>query len=97
MAVSSAISSSAVPSAPSAAGKGKGAKGVPGGQDVKPAGAPGAVVPVGAAPKAPLLTVELGRDLIAATLHNLSLKRATIGPGVLTVLLSIIRNTKVGR
>ena len=53
-------------------------------------------MPVGAAPKAPLLTVELGRDLIAATLHNLSLKRATIGPGVLTVLLSIIRNTKVG-
>lgn len=40
---------------------------------------------------------EMGRALIAATLHNISLRKATIGPGVLTLLLTVVRNTKTLR
>lgn len=38
--------------------------------------------------------IELGQDLIASTLHNLSLKRPVLGAGVLALLLNLMRNTK---
>lgn len=40
---------------------------------------------------------ELGRALTAATLHNLSLKRAVMGPGILSSLMSLLRNCKTIR
>ncbi len=43
------------------------------------------------------ITGELGRALTAATLHNLSLKRATLGPGVLLTIMAMIRNNKTLR
>ena len=40
---------------------------------------------------------EEGKDLIkemaAATIHNISLKRAVLGPGILTCLLSLTKGT----
>lgn len=44
-----------------------------------------------------LKTSEMGRSLIAATFHNLSLKRASIGPGVINCLFSLIKNCKTIR
>lgn len=38
------------------------------------------------------IKTEYGRDLIAATLHNLSLKRALLGTGVLSSLMQFARN-----
>jgi hypothetical protein len=38
--------------------------------------------------------IELGQDMIASTLHNLSLKRPVLGAGVLALLLNLMRNTK---
>jgi hypothetical protein len=38
--------------------------------------------------------MELGQDMIASTLHNLSLKRPVLGAGVLALLLALMRNTK---
>eukprot|EP00605_Chrysophyceae_sp_TOSAG23-4_P002036 GSChrysophyteH1.ASY1.ANO1.2255.1 assembled CDS len=43
------------------------------------------------------ITGELGRALTAATLHNLSLKRATLGPGVLLTIMAMLRNNKTLR
>lgn len=43
------------------------------------------------------LDLEIGRNLLAATFHNISLKRAVIGPGMLTCLLSLMKNTKTIR
>jgi hypothetical protein len=43
------------------------------------------------------ITGELGRALTAATLHNLSLKRATLGPGTLTTLMRLLKNNKTLR
>jgi hypothetical protein len=40
---------------------------------------------------------EKGKDHLAATLHNLSLKRALVGPGVLNALVSSTRNCKTIR
>ena len=40
------------------------------------------------------ITGELGRALTAATLHNLALKRSTLGPGVLISIMSMLRNNK---
>lgn len=43
------------------------------------------------------LLAETGRALLAATFHNLSLKRAVLGPGVLLSVLSLQRNCKTLR
>ncbi len=43
------------------------------------------------------MTIEVGLGLIAATLHNISLKRAALGNGVLALLLSMMKNTKTLR
>ncbi|KAJ1416451.1 hypothetical protein B484DRAFT_401171, partial [Ochromonadaceae sp. CCMP2298] len=40
---------------------------------------------------------ELGKELTAATMHNLSLKRPTVTPGVLLVLLALAKNCKTLR
>jgi len=40
---------------------------------------------------------ELARALTAATLHNLSLKRAVLGPGILTSIMSLLRSNKTIR
>ena len=40
---------------------------------------------------------DIGKDLIAATFHNLSLKRASLGPGQLTTMIDIARGTKTIR
>ena len=40
---------------------------------------------------------DLGRALTAATLHNLSLKRATLGPGALTTIMRLLKNNKTLR
>lgn len=37
---------------------------------------------------------DLARCLIAATLHNMSVKRSLLGPGVLTMVMSLMKNTK---
>ena len=37
---------------------------------------------------------ELIKEMAAAILHNLSLKRAVLGPGILTCLLSLAKGTK---
>jgi hypothetical protein len=47
--------------------------------------------------KIDMKTSEIGRALIAATFHNLSLKRASIGPGVINCLFSLIKNCKTIR
>ena len=41
--------------------------------------------------------LELGRNLVAASLHNISLKRAIIGAGILTLIMNLMRNTKSSR
>ena len=41
--------------------------------------------------------VELANSLIAATFHNMSLKRAIAGPGVLPCLLNLMKNCKTIR
>eukprot|EP01038_Epipyxis_sp_PR26KG_P005363 gene5363-7438_t len=40
------------------------------------------------------LSVEVGFDLSAATLHNIALKRAILVPGVLTSIMALSKNTK---
>jgi hypothetical protein len=40
---------------------------------------------------------ESGKDLVAVVLHNLSMKRALVGSGVLNALLSSTRNCKTIR
>ena len=40
---------------------------------------------------------ELGKELSAATLHNLAIKRPVLSPGVLVTLLSLAKNTKTRR
>ena len=40
---------------------------------------------------------DLGRALTAATMHNLSLKRATLGPGALTTIMRLLKNNKTLR
>ena len=40
---------------------------------------------------------ELGKELTAATLHNLAIKRSVVTPGVLLVLLGLARNCKTLR
>ena len=41
--------------------------------------------------------INLARGMAAAALHNVALKRAVMGPGVLTSLLSFMRNCKTVR
>ena len=50
--------------------------------------------------KTPVLSVDItetGKELIAATLHNVALKRAALSPGILTSLRSLIKNSKTLR
>jgi hypothetical protein len=49
------------------------------------------------APGTGSVTGELGRAITAATLHNLSLKRAALGPGTLTTLMRLLKNNKTLR
>eukprot|EP01032_Pedospumella_encystans_P013724 gene13724-15786_t len=45
----------------------------------------------------PAVEGELGKELTAATLHNLAIKRSIVTPGVLLVLLGLARNCKTLR
>jgi len=50
--------------------------------------------------KTPVASIDLaetGKELIAATLHNVALKRAALSPGILTSLRSLIKNSKTLR
>lgn len=40
------------------------------------------------------ITGDLGRALTAATFHNLALKRAILGPGVLSTIMTLLKNNK---
>jgi hypothetical protein len=50
-----------------------------------------------AAPVPTIIDSELGKAITAATLHNLSLKRPVMGPGVLLTFMSLLRNCKTSR
>ena len=58
---------------------------------------PSGTVVKGKQPSVGAITGDLGRALTAATLHNLSLRRAILGPGVLLTLMTLLRNNKTLR